>query len=138
MKTMLRITRTLLIVCTTFALSGANAAETSDTPSGPPTPENGEGQATVDGPNGASTPSGQYVYGRGPAPEWQGGSYSDDMGYAVAAPFGPWITIDGRFGDGMGYDGSYYNVSAFNPRHIDPGFSLFFTMINGSVLKRPL
>jgi hypothetical protein len=132
---MLRITRTLLIVCTTFALSVANAAENSDAPSGPPTPENGEGQATVGGQNDASTPSGQYVYGRGPAPDWQGSSYADDMGYAVAAPFGPWITLDGRFGDGLGYDGSYYNVSVFNPRHIDPGFSLFFTMLNGSVTE---
>jgi len=133
MKTTLRITSTFLIVCTTFALSVANGAENSDAPSGPPTPENGEGNAAVDGQNGTSTPSGQYVYGRGPAP---GGSYADDMGYAVAAPFGPWITIDGRFGDGLGYDGSYYNVSAFNPRHIDPGFSLFFTMINGSVTEK--
>jgi len=59
----------------------------------------------------------------------------DHVGYAVASPFGHWLQIDGRFGSGLGYNGSYYNVRGFFPRHVDPGTSLLFTQINGAVTE---
>lgn len=55
------------------------------------------------------------------------------VGHAVAVPFGPRMNLTGSFGDGPGYDANLFSVNAFIPNHIDPGRSLFFESVRGTV-----
>jgi len=59
--------------------------------------------------------------------------FDSAAGQAVTAPFGPWISLDQRYGEGIGYRENYYNVRSFLPKHLDPGRSMFFAMLNGAV-----
>ncbi len=55
------------------------------------------------------------------------------IGYALSDPFGPLIRVRGSSGEGLGYQDNYYSLNAFIPKHIEPGQSLFFLALLGSV-----
>jgi len=56
-------------------------------------------------------------------------------GEVVSVPFGPLMRFDGRFGQGLGYEDSYYNINSFIPWHIEPGESLIFFNFHGAVTQ---
>src|SRR5262245_47316497 len=59
----------------------------------------------------------------------------DAIGHAVVVPFGPWLSLSGNFGDGLGWEDGYVSGMAFAPLHIDPGTSLFYTTLNLGVAE---
>jgi hypothetical protein len=57
----------------------------------------------------------------------------NSAGYAVPVPFGPRMNVTGSFGDAPGYDANLFSVNVFVPNHLEPGESLFFESLTGSV-----
>ncbi len=120
MKMTFRIAITCLIACSTFAATTAFADDGAtqvsgslqETPTGtaslPNTVNPGDavGQFDVDEVGHVSLD----------ATDAQGLlAFDGAAGRAVTAPFGPWISLDQRYGEGIGYQSNYWSVRSFIP-----------------------
>lgn len=55
------------------------------------------------------------------------------VGTPQVSPFGPRLNVTGSFGQAPGYDATLFQMNAFFPYHLDPGRSILFESISGSV-----
>ncbi len=53
----------------------------------------------------------------------------------AAEPFGPTMWLDGRWGETIGAQQDFYTWRVMVPTHVDPGRSLFFSTVNGSLTE---
>jgi hypothetical protein len=133
MKSNLMIKIFSMIVTVTITASSIHAADDNSS-------ANSEsGTVTLD--NLTPVPEGKTEASESPYPS-QGSPYNDSPGYSVipggvgssqVTPFGPWVSFEGQFGNGLGWDENNYFIKSFFPKHIDPGKSLFFLTLNGNV-----
>lgn len=131
MKSNIRITFFSLIVTATVAALNLHADDATSTTAG-----SESGEIVLDNMSSESTEISSSPY---PS---QAGPYNDSPGYSVVTggvgssrvtPFGPWLTFEGQFGGGLGWEQNNYFIKSFFPKHIDPGRSLFFGVLNGYV-----
>ncbi len=130
---------------------GAGVARLGGGPVAPTAPSPGMTYPSSYGPPGGY-PAGSYVvppqlltdpsvaaYGTAAMPDYFGPGSA--VGFTMTDPgstalFGPQVSFDSNFGEGLGYTEEYYRLNAMIPWHIQPGQTVMFADIAAAVTSQ--